>query len=97
MNAQKTKQLRISFPKRESPVQPITADVRIIDAVTCFKLLGMYISYDITWSHHEDYICTKTSKRLYALHTLKRAGTSSNDLVSVYCSFVRPVMEYACH
>ena len=56
----------------------------------------MYISSDLTWSHHVDYICTKASKRLYALRTLKRAGTSSNDLVSVYCSSVRPIMEYAC-
>ena len=58
----------------------LTADGRFIDTVTHFQLLGVYIASDLTWSHHVDYTCSKASKRLYALRTLKRAGTSSNDL-----------------
>ena len=82
INDQRTKELRrISFLKHESPVQPLTADGHVIDIVPYFKLLGVYISSDLTWSHHVDYICTKASKRLYALRTPKHAGTSSNDLV----------------
>ena len=77
-------------------VQPLTVDGHVIDLVTHFKLLGLYISSQLPWPHHVHYICTKASKRLYALRTLKRARTSSKDLVSVYCSFVRPIMEYAC-
>ena len=42
INAQKTKELRISFLKHDSPVQPLTADGRVIDTVTHFKLLGVY-------------------------------------------------------
>ena len=38
----------------------------------------------------------KTGKRLYMLYQLKRAGISQKDLVSVYVSVVRPVLEYAC-
>ena len=30
------------------------------------------------------------------LYQLKRAGITQNDLVSVYVSVVRPVLEYAC-
>lgn len=95
INAQKTKEPRISFLSHESPVQPLTADGRVIDNVTHFKLLKVYISSDLTWSHHVDYTCTKASKGLNALRTLKPVDTSSNDLVSVYCSFVRPKSEYA--
>jgi hypothetical protein len=63
--------------------------------VQTFKLLGVIISSDLTWNAHVDYICTKASKRLYALRILKRSGAPANDLITVFCSFIRPVLEYA--
>ena len=42
------------------------------------------------------YYCEKSGKRLYMLYQLKRAGITQKDLVSVYVSVVRPVLEYAC-
>ena len=41
-------------------------------------------------------IVKKAGKRLYMLYQLKRAGISQADLVSVYVSVLRPVLEYAC-
>ena len=55
----------------------------------------MIISSDLTWNAHVDYICTKASKRLYALKILKRSGAPANDLITVFCAFIRPVLEYA--
>ena len=43
-----------------------------------------------------DTIVKKAGKRLYMLYQLKRAGITQKDLVSVYVSVVRPVLEYAC-
>ena len=37
----------------------------------------------------------KASKRLFVLRTLKRVGLGTNDLVLVYCSIVRSIVEYA--
>ena len=37
----------------------------------------------------------KADKRLYMLYQLKRVGIIQKDLVSVYVSEVRPVLEYA--
>ena len=37
----------------------------------------------------------KACKRLYALRSLKAAGLNQKDLVLVYCSLVRSVVEYA--
>ena len=37
----------------------------------------------------------KSSRRLYMLNRLKRFGLPVEDLVSVYISYVRPVVEYA--
>ncbi len=35
-------------------------------------------------------------KRIYMLYQLKRAGVNQADLVTIYISVVRPVVEYAC-
>ena len=42
------------------------------------------------------YICSKASKRLYAIRLLKRSGVSISDLTHIFCSVVRPILEYGC-
>ena len=37
----------------------------------------------------------KATKRLFVPRTLKRVGLGTNDLVLVYCSIVRSIVEYA--
>ena len=60
------------------------------------KLLGVTFSCDLTWNKHVENIVGKASKRLCMLYQLKRAGINQSDLVSVFISIVRPVLEYAC-
>ena len=43
-----------------------------------------------------DNIVKKAGKRIYMLYQLKRAGVNQADLVTIYISIVRPVVEYAC-
>ena len=57
-----------------------------------YRLLSGYPS----WNRHVDCIVKKAAKRVYMLYQLKRAGISQLDLVTVYISVVRPVLEYAC-
>ena len=45
---------------------------------------------------HVDVICTKASKRLYALQLLKRSALPDLVLVNVYRTCVSPILEYAC-
>ena len=74
----------------------IIIDGRDIAQVCHAKLLGVTISRDLTWNKHVDNIVKKAGKRLYMLYQLKRAWITQKDLVSVYVSVVRPVLEYAC-
>ena len=61
-------------------------------------MLGVTISNNLTWSKHVDSIVSKAGKRdgVYMLYQLKRAGISQNDLVKIYVSIIRHVLEYAC-
>ncbi len=54
------------------------------------------ISNTITWHDHVHSICSKSSKRIYFLILLKRAGKSPSDIVDTYTSIIRSVLEYVC-
>ena len=74
----------------------INIDGRDIAQVCHAKLLGVTISQDLTWNKHVDNSVKKAGKRFYMLYQLKRAGITQKDLVSVYVTVVRPILEYAC-
>ena len=85
----KGKTLKASLPN-------IIMDGNIIERTESAKILGVHISSDLTWNTHVDHIVAKASKRLYMLYQVKRAGISQNDLLKIYVSVVRPILEYAC-
>ena len=97
--SEKSKEIIISFAqdgnfRSTTPNKKI--DGRDIAQVCHAKLLCVDISQDLTWNKHVDNIVKKAGKRLYMLYQLKRAGITQKDLVTVYVSVVKPVLEYAC-
>ena len=50
---------------------------------------------DLTWNGHGDHVCNRALKGLYALCSLRKAGLNGDDLVLVYCSLVRSIIENA--
>ena len=63
--------------------------------VSSYKLLGVHLSHNLSWSIHCDYIVKSAHKRLYVLCVLVKSGLPPADLIQVYCSLVRPILEYA--
>ena len=97
--SEKSKEIIISFAQDgnfRNTITNIKIDGREIAQVCRTKLLGVIISQDLTWNKHVDNIVKKAGKRLYMLYQLKRAGITQKDLVSLYISVVRPVLEHAC-
>lgn len=96
LNSKKCKEMVVSFLKYElTRFDPIYISGLPVERVSCFKLLGVTISDDLTWNAHVDSVLKKANSRLYALRQLKKAGLSEGDLVNIYCSFLRPCAEYA--
>ena len=89
----------ISFAKNgnfRNTIPNIKIDGIDVEKVEHGKLLGVTISHDLSWNKHVENSVKKAGKRLYMLYQLKRAGISQSDLVTVYLSVVRHVLEYAC-
>ena len=96
LNTDKTKIMETYFGEKPLNTQPVTVNGTPIECVNVFKLLGIMINSNLSWHNHVDYICSKASTKIYYLILLKRAGISPTDIVQVYCSIVRSVLEYAC-
>ena len=99
INATKTKEMVICFCRNDNHVASIpriVIDNNDIAPVTQAKVLGVTLSSDLTWNAHVDTIVSKARKRVFTIYQLKRAGIRQCDLLRVYVSVIRPVLEYAC-
>ena len=59
------------------PPAPLTVKGSVIQRVVTYKLLGVYISEDLSWNAHIEHIVKKANKRLYPLRTLKKVTSLS--------------------
>jgi hypothetical protein len=72
----------------QAPIFPFT----IIPLVLLLEIACWIGQPRTNGDNYIDYICTKDSKCLFALRTLKRGGVSPHDLCSIYCCFIRPLL-----
>ena len=51
INGKKNKQMMVSFKKTKSEFEPITHEDVLLETVDHFKLLGIWVSNNMTWMH----------------------------------------------
>ena len=95
INAEKTKEMMISFSNKPVAPPPVTINNTAIERTETFKLLGVVLSNKLDWSDHCEYLHTKGSQRLYLLVLLRPAGVPDHDILRIYTSMIRSVLEYA--
>ena len=96
LNLKKCKEMVINFLQYRLPFLDVLQVGRnTIERVSSYKLLGFYLNNDLSWNLHCDYITKKANKRLYILRILQRARIGYQQLVTVYCSLIRPILKYA--
>lgn len=66
-----------------------------IESVSSYKYLGIYISHNLTWNTHTNYIYNNVSRMLGFLRRNFSLGTPAVKSL-LYKSLVRPKLEYAC-
>ena len=65
-----------------------------LDRVSVSKLLGVWISDDLSWSRNSTEICKQAYSRLSMLTRLKYVGVKTEDLIDVYVLYIRGVTEF---
>ena len=76
LNNTKTKEMVITFGSRVKmdKCTSLISDGCVIVRVHEFKILGVILSSDLTWTKHVKYIVSKASKRIFAICHLVRCG-----------------------
>ena len=96
LNRRKCKEIIINFMTYDNiACRPLVINGMVVERVNSYKLLGLIINNILSWCEHSLEKCKRASKRLFGLRQLKQAGTNHKDLVMVYCTTIRPILEYA--
>ena len=69
LNADKCKELRITFAKEQRVFDPVIIEGKEVELVTSTKLLGLTIANDLTWNDHVTEITKKAN-------SVKESGSS---------------------
>ena len=82
------------FTRSQDFATRLTIDENKIERVNVSKLLGIWISEDLSWAKNCQEICKKAFSRLSMITKLKYVGVSIEDLLDIYILFIRSVTEY---
>ena len=96
LNPLKCKEMVINFMHNVNFIlRPLVIGSNVVERVNNYKLLGVQLSEDLKWNKHVEYIYKKACKKLYSLRVLRRAGVEQKNILKVYLTTIRPVLEYA--
>ena len=79
---------------RPPPPLVLTINGKELEIVSVARLLGVLLQADLKWEANVVYMLSKANGRLFLLRRLRNFHLSSEDLLQVYTSFIRPVVEY---
>ena len=93
-NSNKCKMMFISKKKSKSiPTPQLTLDGTILNRVKCY--LDITVTSDLSWSLHISNCCNKTRRLVGLLYRRFQQNSCPTTLLRLYCSFIRPHLEYA--
>ena len=90
----KTEFMLVSTKKDRDSIPDIVFQGEVIKNVSSHKRLGVFISSDLEFNNHIEYLCECASKKLSILKSLK-FSLNGKSLETIYVSFIRPSLEYA--
>ena len=67
-----------------------------LEIVNHTKLLGTYITSDLSWNMNTNYIIRKAYQRMEIIKKLYEFNVPLGDLVHLYCIYVRSILEFNC-
>jgi hypothetical protein len=96
VNIAKTQMLLVSSATSYEPRVFIeTSDGTVVESTReRIRILGFYLDGTPTMAAQVDEITKKVRRRLWVLRHLKSYGFNERELVKVYCSVIRPCIEY---
>ncbi len=89
LNTTKTEELITDYRRNKMDIEPLYISGDCVERVSTFRLLGVQIEVDLTWSANSKELIKKAQQRLYFLRLLRKNNLSQKLLVAFYhCSIL---------
>ena len=96
VNSKKTQMLCVHASQNSRARSYInTADGGVITSADSLKILGFHFNSEPNANYHVEKIIDKFYSKLWTLRFLKRSGMDATNLLGIYCSIIRPSIEYS--
>ena len=95
-NKSKCQVLHVSKRKYSQTFPQYELDGHRLECLPQVKDLGVIVSSDLTWSKHIEVIVAKANKTLGLIKRLLKDTSDLKVRKILYCTLVRPILEYAC-
>ena len=86
--------MHVTFMRTSPPNPTVHLEGQNLREVQVMKVLGVFIQNNLKWTCHVNEITKRASMRLHMLRILKGFKLPVEDLMTIYCSYVRPALEY---
>ena len=79
---------------QEDFVTRLTVNNTKLDQVHVSKILGVWVSQDLSWDKNTTEMCKRAYSRVSMLTKLKYVGVPIEDLIEIFVLFIRSTLEY---
>ena len=79
---------------QEDFVTRLTVNNIKLDQVHVSKILGVWVSQDLSWDKNTTEMCKRAYSRVSMLTKLKYVGVPIEDLIEIFVLFIRSTLEY---
>ena len=94
LNEQKSKIMIFNFTKKYQFSTRVHLNDTLLDIINETKILGTILSSDLTWHKNSEYLTKKGYQRMTMLRKLYKFDVPQEDLVMIYCQYIRSILEY---
>ena len=96
LNCEKTKYMIFNPSKNHQFNTRLEIEGQVIEQVNEAKLLGVVIRDDLSWRSNTELITKKAYKRMIILKNLFHFNLPIEEMLEIYCLYIRSVVEQAC-
>ena len=95
INVKKTKTLLFNKKARSINFLPrMKLREQILEVVSDFRLVGLVISDDLSWTKNSDNIIKRAYAKLWMIRRLKALGASQWNLLNIYYKHICSILEF---
>ena len=94
LNNKKSKIMTINFTKNHQFSTRVMMNKELLEIVEETTILGLILTKDLTWRRNTENLVRKANTRMIILRNLIQFPISREDLVLIYCQYIRVILEF---